>query len=386
MRSQGHKMDRNRHGGSRATALGLLVLMTAVFCSGFLSPRETFAEEGDGADEGTGTGQNTLPPMVTPQTEAAIQRGVKYLVASQGRDGSWRSNQNRGSYPCAMTSLAGLALMSAGHTPTEGEYSENVRRAVNYVLGCADRSTGLIASLNESSRPMYGHGFAMLFLSQAYGMERDPVVQDQIRKVLTRAVALTGRAQSKYGGWWYTPDSANDEGSVTITQVQGLRACRDAGIQVPKEIIDRSVNYIVKSANPDGGIRYRVTQKGNSLPAITSQAVVVLMSAGGEYETPVGEKAMDYIRKLMRGGKTTSVFRGHNTYATFYCSQAMYRSGEKDWNWYFPSVRDEIVKSQQRSGDGSGFWRGDYVGETYGTAVRVMCLSLPYGYLPAFQR
>ena len=47
------------------------------------------------------------------------------------------------------------------------------------------------------------------------------------------AIVLISRSQSRDGGWLYTPDDAGDEGSVTITQVQALRACRDAGISVP---------------------------------------------------------------------------------------------------------------------------------------------------------
>ena len=39
---------------------------------------------------------------------------------------------------------------------------------------------------------MHGHGFAMLFLGEAYGMERDKTRQNNIRLVLERAIRLTG--------------------------------------------------------------------------------------------------------------------------------------------------------------------------------------------------
>jgi len=201
-------------------------------------------------------GIRTRPELITPETEQAIQKGLAYLGRTQSRAGSWYAKSQYTGYPSAMTALAGLALMAAGNTPTEGEYAVNVRRAVDYCLSCASRN-GLIARLGEEgSRPMYGHGFSMLFLAQAYGMELDPDLQRRIRRVLGRAVRLTSRSQSRDGGWLYTPDANGDEGSVTITQIQALRAARNAGIKVPKSTINRAVQYIAKCANADGGISY----------------------------------------------------------------------------------------------------------------------------------
>src|SRR5690606_3804853 len=98
---------------------------------------------------------------------------------------------------------------------------------------------GLLAAPEEEGRSMYGHGFGTMFLAQIYGMEEDVQRQQQIHDVLSKAVKLTARSQSRAGGWLYTPDSGGDEGSVTITQVQALRACRNAGITVPSETIKR---------------------------------------------------------------------------------------------------------------------------------------------------
>jgi hypothetical protein len=229
---------------------------------------------------------------------------------------------------------------------------------------------------------MYGHGFAMMFLAEAYGMEQDTTRQTRIRKVLERGIALTGRSQSRDGGWLYTPDSGGDEGSVTITQIQALRAARNAGVKVPKSVIDKSINYIEKSANKDGGIRYTARGGGSSRPPITAAAVAVLYNAG-EYENPVAYRCLEYLKKLTRGGKTSArVFSGHRFYSMLYMSQAMYLSSEENWNNYFPNVRDELVKTQA----GNGSWMGDSVGTTYGTAIGLIVLQLPYRYLPIYQR
>jgi len=321
----------------------------------------------------------TRPELITEAAEKSIEKGLAYLARTQSRDGSWRTGSSYGSYPTTMTSLAGLALMAGGSTPVEGPYARNVRKALDYVLSCADPKTGLIARQGEEQRPMYSHGFAMLFLAEAYGMEQDATRQARIKRVIEKAAELTARSQSKDGGWLYTPDSGGDEGSVTVTQIQGLRAARNAGIKVPRETIDKAVLYIEKSENPDGGIRYTARGGGSSRPPITAAAVAVLYNAG-EYENPVAERCLAYMKNLMKGGRHS--FGGHQFYTMLYLGQAMYLSSEENWRMYFPETRDDLIRTQ--AADGS--WNGDNVGPTYGTAIALLTLQLPYKYLPILQR
>ena len=109
----------------------------------------------------------------------------------------------------------------------------------------------------------------MLFLSQVLGEE-----EDADRRERTDRRAHQGRASSPArprptaGGWGYVSAKDGndfDEGSTTITQVQGLRGCRNAGIPVPKEIIDKAVKYIRKCTVPDGGVQYN--SQGRRRPA-----------------------------------------------------------------------------------------------------------------------
>ena len=43
-----------------------------------------------------------------------------------------------------------------------------------------------------------------------------------------------------------------------------LRAARNAGIQVDKAVIDRAVEYVRRSQNPDGGFRYMLNSGGSA--------------------------------------------------------------------------------------------------------------------------
>jgi len=275
-----------------------------------------------------------------------------------------------------MTALAGLAFLMDGNTTTQGRYAPQVDRAVSFLLKSVQPS-GLITGGEEESRPMYGHGFAMLFLSQLYGMSENENRARQIHRVLQNGVALIQRAQSPLGGWIYRPDSGGDEGSVTITQVQAIRSCRNVGIAVPKDVIDDAMAYLAASQNSDGGIRYSLRQRqGGSRAPITAAAVACWYNAG-EYENPLAKKAVAYCKQNISptGGA------GHDFYANLYWAQALYVSSDPYWDEYFPVRRDYLLGLQRSDGSWN---RG--VGDIYHTSVALIVLQLPLQQLPIMQR
>ena len=62
----------------------------------------------------------------------------------------------------------------------------NVQRCLDYVLSCCNES-GLITS-DQSNGPMYGHGFATLFLAEVVGMVHDRNLRDELWTKLRAAV------------------------------------------------------------------------------------------------------------------------------------------------------------------------------------------------------
>lgn len=323
--------------------------------------------------------EKAYPPLVDKEIDDAIQNGLKWLVRNQGQDGSWRNEGGYGSYPAAMTGLAGMAILASGSTPTRGPYYKNVLDAVDFLLRNADPRSGVISVPAEEGRSMYGHGFATLFLGSVYGMEEDLRKQRRLKVALDKAVKLTSRAQSSAGGWIYTPDSNGDEGSVTVTQVQALRACRMSGIVVDKKTIDRAVSYIKRCQMSDGGISYRLGSGGGSQPAISAAGVAVLYNSGIYDDQPFAEKAYDYCKKNI---SITTDTTGHHFYAHLYWSQAIYQRGGDDWVDYYGKMSKWLLKQQRKNGS----WDGNNVGAVYGTAIALTILQLPYALVPIYQR
>ncbi len=312
--------------------------------------------------------------------DRAISRGLDWLAAHQSRLGHWTAGGDR--YPTSMTALAGTALLCEGSTTTQGKYAANINKAVEYLVN-RSRSNGLIGDPTRDDRYTYGHGFAMLFLSQVLGEEEDAERREQLIDVLTRAVVFTGRAQTEGGGWGYVSakdGNGFDEGSTTITQVQGLRGCRNAGIPVPKEIVDKAVAYIRKCTGPDGGVRYNLAGAGGGgRPPITAAAIACLYNAG-DYDSEYVPKLLKYCKKNL--DNITNQGFGHWHYAHYYYAQVLYREGGKEWETYRDKIFPRIVS--EAGADGS--WNQGYIGTVYTTASNLIILQLPKATLPIYQR
>ena len=318
-----------------------------------------------------------------PDVDRVVSGGLDWLALQQHQLGHWKA---QGRYPTAMTSLAGLAMLCEGSTATQGKYAENIRRAVDFLVR-RSRQNGLIGDADDD-RYTYGHGFAMLFLSQVLGEEEDLQRRQELTEVLTRAVEFTGYAQTKAGGWGYVSakdGNGFDEGSTTITQVQGLRGCRNAGIPVPKEIIDKAVAYIHNCTLPDGAVQYS-SKGGGGRPAITAAAIACLYNAG-EYDDQYVPKMLSYCESRLKPGSRDSY--GHWHYAHFYYSQVQYREGGKAWDAYVNEIRKRLVAEAtpvEEGGESLVVWRQGYIGPVYTTALNLVILQLDRAALPIYQR
>jgi hypothetical protein len=325
--------------------------------------------------------EELYPKHVNAKVQTAVVKGLDFLAKTQGPDGNWPNTQDGSAYPISMTALAGMAFLANGNTTTRGPYAENVSRVVQYLVAHSKAGGIITGPGQEQGRPMYGHGFALMFLASVYGMETDPKTRENMRKVIVAAIDLTARGQSNIGGWTYVP-GGGDEGSVTVTQIQALRAAHNAGFTVPKGVIEESVRYLERCRAPEGGIVYSFGSGGGARLAISCAAVATLYNAG-DYDSKLADDCLHYVWNQLKGaeGDWTSSF-GHGFYAHLYASQAFYQAGDEYWDDYFPRTRDSLLKRQ--GPDGS--WDGDGVGTVFGTSVALTILQLPYKFLPIYQR
>lgn len=321
--------------------------------------------------------------VVDARTEQIIKGALKYLAAKQTPNGSWTSPN--GEHPVAVTGYTLMAMLATGNLPNEGEYGKNVTSGVGFLLKCV-RQDGYItsegAAAGKKGSNMYDHGIGTIALAEVYGQTQDP----RVREKLALAIKLIISAQNKAGGWRYQPRPADADMSVTVLQVVALRAAKNAGLDVPQEVIDKAVQY-VKSCQDQksGGFCYQPHQ---SPGFARTAAAIYSLQVCGLYDDPMVKAGAEYLvkAKLQPTGEWF-------TYGSFYAAPAFYMIGGEQWKGWYDKLKTSLLEPViVPDGDKSiAYWNGldnnaRQVGPVYATAVYTAILAMPYHYIPLYQR
>jgi hypothetical protein len=336
---------------------------------------------------------NQADGMINERTRQAIDNSLVWLANAQQRQGQMDGAFGTGAYNgnVAVTALGGLALMAGGNQPGRGRYGDHVTRAVRYILSRSDRNNGLLSTGGLGVQgPMYGHGFATLFLAEVYGMVNERRLRDELRAALGRAINLIITSQNREGGWRYVPNSPDADLSVTICQIMALRAARNAGIAVPATTAQRCTEYVKRCQDrATGGFRYQAGFGGGPGFARTAAGVVALNSAGIYLESPrdgdLVRGGLDYLNQSRPGNRGGGLFNAemqfHYFYGHYYAVQAMWLAGGDYWRRWYPAIRDELLRDRR-----DGFWQLGTMCTHYCTAMALIILQVPNNYLPILQR
>ena len=345
---------------------------------------------------------------VTRAQIEAVERALDYLADHQNPDGSWNEENPSN---IAVTSLVLLAMMANGNTETRGKHHVEVQKGVQFLLDKVQVTAaldegipaGYIHEKRDTMSRMHGQGYATTVLALAYGMgdrERDPARKEYMRSRLELAVQCIEKAQHESGGWWYQPTAAkHHEGSITVCQIQALRAAREAGVKVNKSVIDRAIVYMERSQGPDGGFCYSLSERQRRTYALTAAALSTLFGLGEYDRTDMIRKGLGYMRD--RHGRPMYMGRqGWFFYANFYAAQSLWQASADQrlahfWREWWPGMRDFLIDSQRKDNPEATYY-GSWtytagtgtlgVGRVYATAMCTLILEVPLSILPMFQR
>ena len=325
------------------------------------------------ADAGASAQNAPIAGETDPRWRRSVERGLEWLARAQNDDGSF--GRGRLSANAGIVSLCALAFMADGSVPGRGRHGAVVARALEYVLAHSTES-GLVTT-EGNNVPMYGHGFAALFLGEVYGMSPQ---DGRVRDALVRAIRLIENSQNEEGGWRYNPVPDDADVSVTICQVMALRSARNAGIRIPKEVIDNAVRYVRECQNPDGGFRY-MRSTGTSAWPRTAAGVATLFYAG-VYDDDSIPRGLGYLLRTAVPDGSGPMAQAYYFYGHYYATQAMYLAGGDWWKEWWPRIRRDLVASQ----DEDGSWADPQWGQPLGTSMALIIMQMPNRYLPIFQK
>lgn len=332
---------------------------------------------------------------ITPESEAAVDAGLRWLAANQGDAGNWECTD------LGLVSLGALAFLSAGHAPDRGRYGDNVARALDHLVSSA-RPSGLINVASEG-RDMYNHGLAVFVLTQAYGVTSN----SRLGRVLDKGLKLIVDVQCEDGGWDYiaTRKSRGHDLSLAVMQAKALRGAMDIGLDIPPDTVQLAINYVRDRYKPaDGGPDGRdygnhplasrpgsFTYNGSNASTAMAAAGAVCLQEFGKYNDFRIQRSMDRVCADVTGDmKESKGTLPFDAYTMYYVAQGLYQVGGARWKDHYPKLREAIIKTQREPGSNdAGSWEGGRVGgvqgKLFGTAVAVFTLSIPNRYLPILQ-
>ena len=330
-----------------------------------------------------------------PQTEAAVDAALRWLAANQQADGRWDSSLHDGGRETktlghdrhgagaeadsAITGLAILAFLAAGHTHLDGEFQEHVRRGLEYLLRiqAADGDLGGRARLFAR---MYCHGMATLALSEAYAMTRD----ERLRPYVERAVRFTVRAQdATSGGWRYQPGDPGDM-SQFGWQLMALQSADLAGIPIRSQVRAGMIRFLNSvAAGPHRGLAsYRPGARPSR--TMTAEALVCRLFLRNRLDAPAEAEAIAFLmHETPRSGPM-------NLYYWYYATLALFQTGGPAWDAWNQALQERLLGAQETVGAAAGSWSprtvwGGYGGRVYSTALATLCLEVYYRYLPVLE-
>jgi hypothetical protein len=314
--------------------------------------------------------------------DAAIGRALSFIASKQQPEGAWLTEAWGES--TAITSLAIMSFLAAGHVPGEGPYGEQINRGIRWVIS-QQQPNGMLIRKAQSHGPMYDHGICTLMLAEAAGM-LDGADAPLARRALEKAVLLILESQAvekfdrHQGGWRYQIDSRDSDLSVTGWQVMALRAAKDIGCDVPAEAIDRAVNYVkLCSDRKNNGFGY---QPGNGpTPTLTGTGITCLEVCGDHASTEALGGAK-WLQSHPLVEKSTYFY-----YGVYYTGVGMFKIGGEFASRNHRHLAEVLLPIQQ----GDGGWNPHHgsekqAGRIYSTSLAVLALAVEYRYLPIYQR
>jgi hypothetical protein len=248
------------------------------------------------------------PKPISP----SVKRGLDWLVEHQLKDGGWgqgdESQQMGGGAELrdkpnvADTSIAALALIRSGSTPSSGPYKDAVAKAVRYVRSQVESSDSqsLDVSTVKGTRvqgklgPNIDTFLASLFLAEVKGRMADPEENRTLDLALNKVLGKIKAHQKADGSW----DNATGWAPILSQSMagKGINRAYQNGAMVDGALLARTEGFAnmqfaatdapalgeVISADSDSGVAVKAAKPvAGTPPTVVAYADVVAAPTGG---------------------------------------------------------------------------------------------------------
>ncbi len=214
-----------------------------------------------------------VEPLPAADLEAALDRGVKFLLDSQREDGSWGSADNskggidiyapppggHHAFRAGVTALCVSALIESGRDDEAA--ARAIDRGAAWLL---ERLPKLRRATPDALYNVWGHAYGIEALALLHRRQAgDAAAQARIVDCIKGQVELLDRYETVDGGWGYydfdvgaKKPAGSPNSFTTATVLLALADARDLGIDVPQKLFDRGLASVRRQMKPDRSYLY----------------------------------------------------------------------------------------------------------------------------------
>ena len=346
-------------------------------------------------------------PDPADRIEAAIRRGVDFLIERQNPDGSWGSaRRTKGlniyapvpgahrAFRAAVTALAALALVESG-----ADAQSAIRRAEDWLLAHLPQVRRATPDVLYN---VWAHAYGIQALARL--AERAPVGprRREMLKIMQDQVRFLERFESVDGGWGYydfrigssRPASASTS-FTTATVLVALAEARRLDVKVPEGLVRRAIASIHRQQKPDFSYLYSENLKWWPAAAINrpagslgrSQVCNAALAAWGD-ERITPQVARGCLDRLIARNEWLGMGRKrpvpHESwfqvagyfyyYGHYYAGLAIQQLAPRERPRYRARLAAIIIALQEKNGSWWDYPLYDYH-QAYGTAFALMTLA-----------
>jgi hypothetical protein len=328
--------------------------------------------------------------------DEAVLDGLRWLVRVQNANGSWslagaftQAAPKRREDVNAATALALLAFQGCGITPDTrqpvfAEFAASVKRGWAYLLqqqnpdGCFFP----VESPNPTHR-FYTHGFCTAAICELLALSGD----ETLRQPAQLAVDYCVRHQSiESGGWRYQPDRFSTQSDISVTGwiIIAMKSAKDADLNVPPDVFDKAMLFLDKMQR-DNRYQYRAEEPEVRV-SMTAEALFCRRLLGWKADDP---RLTGSIPSLTDSPPSFEEHYRRDVYSWFFATNALFQCGGETWNGWNKTMRDGLLKYQEKSGAEKGSWNprqpvrdawGVQYGRLYTTCLSLYILEVNYRY------
>jgi hypothetical protein len=228
-----------------------------------------------------------VEPPTAEAIDAAINRGVEFLLKVQNKDGSWGTAEQtkdlniyapvpgaHHAFRSAVTGLCVAALLDI--QSSDQRVAVAIDRGEKWLL---ENLPSLRRATGDALYNIWGHAYGIEALARLHSYRAgDEAKQSALRAEMVHQIELLGRYESVHGGWGYydfamqlQKPSSDPNSFTTATVLYAFHLAQTAGVSVPQKLVDRGLAAIRRQHRDAGAPLNRQTKLRNLFSPCTEE-------------------------------------------------------------------------------------------------------------------